>query len=415
MSSGQIKVIKIGGSIFRKENVIDIAEFVVKNFEPYKTIIVVSALGRPPYPYSTDELLRLFEEFKNNNSNCTIESKLSNQLMDISKSFVVSCGENIAAGLLAFAINYVNPLYRAIPLNAFQSGIITTSKAEDADIIDVNVTNIINLMEEKFTPVICGFQGVSKEGYITTLKRGGTDITAAFIAKIVKSQEIHIIKDVEGLKSAPPSIVPNSITIEKCHLDELAESSYNGNPIINPEAINIIQETDTKVIIRSIFSDKYTTSSKNTTPDNLVSNLSVKENVTKFAIFLPPQMKNKTQILDTSLNKIYQNRISLDFINLDIPNNIVSFIVDNNQEEKIRNILKDLSLDFKTIHKLSKVSVIGYNMRGKPGVMYRINKALLSEKVLIIQAQDSHISISLLVPEKFMKTTIKSLHREFFE
>ncbi|MCS7244033.1 MAG: hypothetical protein RMJ36_04805, partial [Candidatus Calescibacterium sp.] len=278
MTYNDIKVVKIGGSIFKQENLLNIAQFIVTNFEPYKTIVVVSALGRSPYPYSTDSLLSLFTPFKIHNYNTLIE---------LSKSFVVSCGENIATGLLSFAINYLNPEFKAIPLNAFQSGIITTQNPTNSDIVDIKIENIKNLIENKFTPVICGFQGVSPEGYITTLKRGGTDITAAYIAKFVKSKEIHIIKDVDGLKSAPPEIVPNSITVEKCHIDELAEASYNGNPVINPEAINLLQQTNIKIFIRSIFSDKYTTCGKDIISQHLVSNLSIKENITKFVIFLP--------------------------------------------------------------------------------------------------------------------------------
>lgn len=404
-----MKVVKIGGSVFKKENIINLAEFIVKNYEPYKTIIVVSALGRSPYPYSTDELINLFVEFKQNHSNG------NNYLLDLSKSFVVSCGENIAAGLLSFAINYLNPEFKAIPLNAFQANIITTDNPIDSDIITIEIDNILRLLENKFTPVICGFQGVSKSGKLTILKRGGTDITAAFITKLMKANEIHIIKDVDGLKSAPPNIVPHCITIEKCNIDELAEATMNGNPVVNPEAINILQETNTKIIIKSIFSEKFSLSSKEIVPTQLVSNISNKDNITKFVIYLPSQMKNKTLVLDKVLKEIFENSISLDFINLDVFNNLASFIVNNNQVEKIKQILDNNQLHYKTMGRLSKVSIIGYNMRGKPGIMYRINKALLNEKISIIQAQDSHISISLLVPLKYLATTIKALHQEFFE
>lgn len=401
-----IKVVKVGGSVFKKENLINLVEFIVSNFEPYRTVIVVSALGRSPYPYSTDELLKLFSDFNGYKASF---------LLDISKSFVISCGENIATGLLSFAINYIKPEFRAIPLNSFQTGIITTESPINSDIIEIKIENILNLIENKFTPVICGFQGVSKTGNITTLKRGGTDITAAFIAKSLKSKEIHIIKDVDGLKSAPPHIVPNSITIEKCHIDELAEASYNGNPIINPEAINILYNTNINIYIRSIFSDKYTISSSNIFSNNLVSTLSNKENISRFLIFLPPYIRKKTYILDSSLKNIYDNQISLDFINLDILNNLASFVVENNHIEKVRQILEDLSISYKIIKNLSKVSVIGYNIRGKPGIMYKINRALLNEKVSILQAQDSHISISLLVPQKYSTLTLNCLHKEFFE
>ncbi len=407
IDSTTIKIVKVGGSVFRRENLIDLAEFIINNFEPYSTIIVVSALGRSPYPYSTDELLKLFPSYSKDSYN--------SDLMDLSRAFVVSCGENIATGLLAFAINYINPNFRAIPLNAFQSGIITTNKTMNSDIITIDIQNILRLMRNKFTPVICGFQGVSKEGNLTTLKRGGTDITAAFLAKLTKSSEIYIIKDIDGLKSAPPNIVPNCITINHCHIDELAEATYNGNPIVHPEAVNILQNTNIKTIIKSIFSENFTECSKDILPSGIVTNISNKENITKFIIFLPPHMKSKTNLLDKALNEIYLSSISLDFINLDLLNNIASFIVDNENVEVVKIILESLQVRYRVINRLSKVSIIGYNMRGKPGVIYRINKALLNQKISIIQAQDSHISLSLLVPNKFLFSTIKALHKEFFE
>lgn len=400
-----IKVVKIGGSIFRKENLVELAEFIVKNYKPHETIIVVSALGRSPYPYSTDELLRLFPEQVNGND----------FLLDLSKSFVISCGENIATGLLAFAINNINPNFKAIPLNAFQSGIITTNTPVNADIVEIQKDRILRLMESGFTPLICGFQGVSQEGNLTVLKRGGTDITAAFIAKVLKASEVHIIKDVDGLKSAPPNIVPNAITIEKCHIDELAEASHNGNPVVNPEAVEILQTTNIPIFIKSPFSLNYTVASKQTVPQRIVNNISHKDQIAKFVIFLPPHTKQKTYILDKNLQDIYQNSISLDFINLDLLNNIASFVVDKKDISKIKEILENNNLKYRVIKNLSKISVIGYNMRGKPGVMYRVNKALLKEKIFILQAQDSHISLSLLVPQKFVIQTIKSLHQEFFE
>ncbi|MFN4220518.1 MAG: ACT domain-containing protein [bacterium] len=404
-----LKVIKIGGSVFRKENLIELAEFIVKNYEPYKTVIVVSALGRSPYPYSTDELINLFKDFNNG------KEVKDNYLIDLSKSFVISCGENIATGLLAFAINNINPNFKAVPLNAFQSGIITTNNPINADIIDVQKERILELINAGYTPVICGFQGVSQEGNLTILRRGGTDITAAYIAKRLQAQEIHIIKDVDGLKSAPPNIVKNAITIDKCHIDELAEASHNGNPVVNPEGVNILQKSNIPIIIKSPFGGNYTFVSSQPNKNLIITNISNKDNVIKFVIFLPAHIKQKTQILDKCLQEIYQNSISLDFINLDILNNIASFIVENADKDKVEKILQINKVKYRTIKRLSKISVIGYNMRGKPGVMYRVNKALLNQKIFILQAQDSHISLSLLVPTKFTIQTVQSLHNEFFE
>jgi len=150
-------ILKIGGSVFLKDNILDIANFILSKFKETKLIIVVSAIGRSPYPYSTDELIKTF------NSIIDINNK-EDELIKLSKSFVISCGENISAGLIATVLNILNKDIKAIPLNAFQSRIITTDNPIDADIIDIEENIILNLIDNGYTPVICGFQGVSEKG-----------------------------------------------------------------------------------------------------------------------------------------------------------------------------------------------------------------------------------------------------------
>lgn len=412
-------ILKIGGSVFLKDNILDIANFILSKFKETKLIIVVSAIGRSPYPYSTDELIKTF------NSIIDINNK-EDELIKLSKSFVISCGENISAGLIATVLNILNKDIKAIPLNAFQSRIITTDNPIDADIIDIEENIILNLIDNGYTPVICGFQGVSEKGYLTTLKRGGTDITAAFLAKKLKPyfnlKGVYIIKDIDSLKIAPPNIIENPISIDYCNYDELTEITYNGSQVVHNDAVNILHSDNIPLIITSVNSTKQTIINSNYNPTKLITNISVKENITKFSLIFPKEKKELPLYLDYILTKINQQNISLDFITLDIFNRKASFIVDKNYSNTILTIIedfnkklanKDKKIEYKVLNKVCKVSVIGYGIRGKPGIMNRINKALLKNKIIILQAADSHISISLLIPCKYLKLTVEAIYNEF--
>jgi len=269
-------ILKVGGSVFLKDNILDIANFILSKFRETKLIIVVSAIGRSPYPYSTDELIKTF------NSIIDINNK-EDELIKLSKSFVISCGENISAGLIATVLNILNKDIKAIPLNAFQSKIITTDNFVDADIIDIEENIILDLIDKGYTPVICGFQGVSKKGYLTTLKRGGTDITAAFLAKKLKPyfnlKGVYIIKDIDSLKIAPPNIIENPISIDYCNYDELTEITYNGSQVVHNDAVNILHSDNIPLIITSVNSTKQTIINNNYNPTKLITNISVKQNL----------------------------------------------------------------------------------------------------------------------------------------
>jgi len=412
-------ILKVGGSVFLKDNILDIANFISNKFRETKLVVVVSAIGRSPYPYSTDELIKTFNSMVNLNA-------IEDELIELAKSFVVSCGENICAGLLAAVLNILNKDIKAIPLNAFQSKIITTDNPVNAEIIDIEENIILDLINNGYTPIICGFQGVSRKGYLTTLKRGGTDITAAFLAKKLKShfnfKGVYIIKDIDSLKIAPPNIIDNPISIDYCNYDELTEITYNGSQVVHNDAVNILHSDNIPLIITSVNSNNQTIINSSYNPDRLITNISVKENITKFSLVFPKEKKDLPIYLDYILSKINQQNISLDFITLDIFNRKASFIVDKNYSNVILNIIedfnkklanKDRKIEYKILNKVCKVSVIGYGIRGKPGIMNRINKALLKNKIIILQAADSHISISLLIPCKYLKLTVEAIYNEF--
>ncbi|MGB9638408.1 MAG: aspartate kinase [bacterium] len=418
--SKDLVILKVGGSVFLKDDISSIAKYIINKFKDSNLVVVVSAIGRSPYPYSTDELLKNF-------NNIIYDNILNNELIKISKSFVISCGENISAGLLAAAINSINNEVKAIPLNAFQAKIITTENPVDADIIDIEEQGILNLINNNYIPIVCGFQGVSLKGYLTTLKRGGSDITAAFLAKKLKNyfnlKGVYIIKDIDSLKSAPPNIINNPLPIDYCNYDELTEITYNGSQVVHNDAVNILHSYNIPLIIKSINSDNQTLVSNDFNSNRLITNISVKEDIVKFSLTFPKEKKDLPIYLDYILTKINQKNISLDFIILDIFNRKASFVVDKNYYKIISNIMDDFNnqlkdnnkkVDYKILSKVSKVSIIGYGIRGKPGIMNRINKALLKNKIIILQAADSHISISLLIPSKYVKLTVESIYNEFY-
>ena len=160
-----------------------------------KPVVVVSAMGRKGEAYATDTLLSLVDDnFKNNNKSA--------------QDLLMCCGEIISSVVLC------NDLYKhgitAVPLTGGQAGIITNDVHTNAQAIDVDTSNIMKILESGKVPVVTGFQGVTKEGFFTTLGRGGSDTSACILGVALNAKEIDIYTDVDGIMTADPRMVEDA-------------------------------------------------------------------------------------------------------------------------------------------------------------------------------------------------------------
>lgn len=390
-----IVVQKFGGtSVSSENNRILVTKKIKKAIKDgYKPVVVVSAMGRKGSPYATDTLLSLVsEEFKINNP----------RALDL----LLSCGETLSTVVMC------NDLLRegveAVPLMGGEAGIRTDNNFNNASILDVNPKNVLKALEQGKVPVVAGFQGISEEGSITTIGRGGSDVTGAILGAALKAKEVQIYTDVDGIMTADPRIVSKASLIESISYDEVFQFADQGAKVIHPRAVEISRKYNIPLVIKNTLSDCEGTIISSYGEDNerIITGIT--------------HMSNRVQIRINGGSKehcnnifhiLAENEISIDLISVFINDKI--FTISEVDLDKFKNIAANYEIDYQYTESCSKISIIGSKMRGIPGVMSRILKALEEGNIDILQTADSHTTIWCLVESNKVKDAINLLHNEF--
>lgn len=390
-----IVVQKFGGtSVSSENNRILVTKKIKKAIKDgYKPVVVVSAMGRKGSPYATDTLLSLVnEEFKINNK----------RALDL----LLSCGETLSTVVMC------NDLLRegveAVPLMGGEAGIRTDNNFNNASILDVNPKNVLKVLEQGKVPVVAGFQGISEEGSITTIGRGGSDVTGAILGAALKAKEVQIYTDVDGIMTADPRIVSKASLIESISYDEVFQFADQGAKVIHPRAVEISRKYNIPLVIKNTLSDCEGTTISSYGEDNerIITGIT--------------HMSNRVQIRINGGSKehcnnifhiLAENEISIDLISVFVNDKI--FTISEVDLDKFKNIAANYEIDYQYTENCSKISIIGSKMRGIPGVMSRILKALEEGNIDILQTADSHTTIWCLVESNKVKDAINLLHNEF--
>ena len=364
----------------------------------YKPVIVVSAMGRKGEPYATDTLLSLIkDEFKKNN-------KLAADLL-------MSCGEIISSVVFASELDAEG--YKAVPMTGGQAGIITNENFGEAEVLKVNTSRILEIINSSAIPIITGFQGVSENGYFTTLGRGGSDVSAAIIGGALGAEEVEIYTDVDGIMTADPRIVSEASLIREISYNEVFQLADQGAKVIHPRAVEAAMRYNVKLSIKNTLNDcegtVITSSVSNREESKIITGITHMSDRVQIRILIERNKGN--QNYDDILDILGRNNISIDLINV-FPNEKI-FTIDDADKAFVYNLLNTLKLDYNKEEGCSKIAVVGSGMKGVPGVMARILKRLRNESVEILQTADSHMTIWCLVKSCNTEKAIVSLHREF--
>ena len=210
-----IIVQKFGGtSVSSKESRNKVSDKIIERYnEGHKVVVIVSAMGRKGDPYATDTLLEMINR-----------KATTNKEIDL----LISCGEIISAVVLA---NHLFERgYNATVLTGYQAGILTNSNFGNAEIININAENVIKHLNEDKIVIVAGFQGSNEYGEITTLGRGGSDISAVAIGNAINCSQVEIFTDVDGIMTADPNIVPNAKVLRRMCYSEVYQLAEDGYP-----------------------------------------------------------------------------------------------------------------------------------------------------------------------------------------
>ena len=362
--------------------------------EGYKPVVVVSAIGRAGNPYATDTLL-------------LTATSVCNLISPREKDLIMSCGELISAVVMVQTLKQLN--ITAVALNGMQAGIITDDNFNNANIMKIIPDNLLAISGRGEVPVVTGFQGVSENGEITTFGRGGSDTTASILAAALKADLIEIYSDVEGILTADPQKIKNATHIPNVSYTEAVEMANKGANVIHPQAVQIASKFNIPIRMFSTSNKDRVTIVHNLESLRPVTGITSKSEIIYAQIFPPKddESNNGLSIFQT----LADNDISVDFI--DITPDLISFIIDEDMEERFSEVLKQNNYNFKTEKEFSKISVIGSGMTGMPGVMAKIVKALSSKNIIIYECTDSYTTISCLIKKQDERKALEALHIEF--
>ncbi|WP_127487561.1 aspartate kinase [Paenibacillus ehimensis] len=370
--------------------------------QEYKTVVVVSAMGRRGEPYATDTLLDWIGQNGNN-------------LPARERDMLLCCGEFISAATLCSLLNAEG--IPAVALTGAQAGILTNDEFGNAQIVSIRPGRMLELLEQGNVVIVAGFQGETATGDFTTLGRGGSDTSATALGAALNAELVEIFTDVSGILTADPRIVEEARPLSVVSYMEICNMAHLGAKVIHPRAVEVAMNAGIPVRVRSTFSkDKGTLvthadalrNESDAVQDRFVTGIAHVPNISQIRV--APQEGS----YDLQLNvfkAMARQRISVDFINVN-PSGVVYTVFDH-EAERAAETLQGMGYTPHITPNCAKVSIIGAGMNGVPGIMAHIVEALTEEDIQILQSADSNTTIWVLVQGDDMVKAVRALHRKF--
>jgi aspartate kinase len=402
MSKGLV-VQKYGGSsVANVERIQKVAQRVVSyQKRGYGLVVVVSALGD-----TTDELVELADK---------INSNPSEREMDM----LLSTGEQISVALLAMAIHKLGA--QAISFTGAQVGIITDTSHTRARIIKINADKIKEELKKGKIVIVAGFQGVTLNQDITTLGRGGSDLTAVALAKELAAGSCEIYTDVEGIYTTDPRIEPKARKIKEITYDEMLEMASLGAQVMQARSIEVAKKFNVPLHVRSSFSTKTGTmiiKEVKMMEEVVVSGITLNKNQAKITLCGVP---DKPGVAVRLFQDLAVAGVSVDMIVQNVSHTRltdISFTIAKADSAKASKITKAVakkigSSDVLLDEDIARVSIVGVGMKSHHGVAAKMFGIMADNDINIEMISTSDISISCIIKKKFAETAVKKLHEEF--
>jgi aspartate kinase len=397
VKTGTVSVLKFGGTSLATPETRAIARRrVVDALTDGGAVAVVSAMGRSPAPYATDTLLDLVGNEASGTQNADL---------------LLAGGEIIAAAV--FARELEGDGTPALALTGAQAGIVTDERFGDATILRVNAQPLRDLLRRGVVPVVAGFQGASESGAITTLGRGGTDLSAIAIGEALGAERVDIYTDVAGVMTADPRRVADARTIERATLEEVSELAQHGAKVMHHKAAERARRAGTRYRIADLRTSRGTLVDETVDHHRPVTGVALSGLLTWVRV-IRGDVENPTRRMETELemfHRIAEAGISIDQVTINQAG--VAFVVDGDRGSEVRRLLGDLNLAVRVREGCAKLSVVGNGMREAPGVIYETTAALADANVEIIHCTDSNVTISILVPLQDGERAEQAVHRRF--
>jgi len=391
-----------GSSVANPERIKRVAQRVIDTKRRgAEVVVVVSALGD-----KTDELLRLAGQ---------ITSEPAERELDM----LMATGEQVSVALLAMAIHHMGE--DAVSFTGAQIGILTDGTHTRARLVDINTQRVVNELARSRIVIVAGFQGVNLNQDITTLGRGGSDLTAVALAKALKADACEIFTDVEGVFTADPRIVPQAHKLDAITYDEMFEMASLGAQVMQARSIFVAKRFNVPIHVRSSFTQRegtMITKTAKSMEDVVVSGITLQKHEAKVTIRDVP---DKPGMAARIFHDLAENEINIDMIVQNVSREgttDVSFTVVRSSLAATLRVARAVahrigSGEVTTDESVAKVSVVGIGMRSHSGVASRMFETLAREHINIEMISTSEIKISCVVRRQHAERAVRALHRAF--
>ncbi len=358
-------------------------------------VVVCSAIGRAPDPYATDTLAKLVEPVRGGPN----------------RDLLMACGETIACAVFAELLVSLGVAAQAV--TGGQAGFISDESWGDAKIVSIDPTHVRRLIQNRVIPVVTGFQAISLNGATTTLGRGGSDLSAIALGDALGADSVEIYTDVSGVMTADPKRIAGAHTVERVNYAEMVELAGNGAKVMHHKAAQYAHDTSTPYLVKGLRSNVGTTIDDGAPidRDQPVTGITSLRDVTFFRIIQGEDVEHRAELDLKIFERLAERGISVDMINVNVAG--VFFVCDSENVDAVRAELGNLNLALRVRANCAKLSIVGAGMRGTPGVMYQIVRAITEAGVEIIHSTDSNITVSVLIPEDDTLRAEQALH-DFF-
>jgi aspartate kinase len=332
---------------------------------------------------------------------------------------LLSTGERVTIALLAMAIQALG--HKAQSFTGRQAGILSDSVHTKARIEKITCSRVTEALREGNIAVVAGFQGINERSDVTTLGRGGSDLTAVAVAAALKADFCDIYTDVDGVYTTDPNMVPQARKLDKISYDEMLEMASLGAKVLQTRSVEFAKKYNVPVRVLSSFNDNPGTLVTKEDPDMekvVVSGVAYDKNQVKVTVTGVP---DKPGVAAKIFNTISDNNVIVDMIIQNIGEGgltDMSFTVPKTDAKKIAEVMKKVVAEIgargvSVQEDIAKVSIIGVGMRSHSGVASKMFSAMAKDGINIMMISTSEIKISIVIDAKYTELAVRTLHETF--
>ena len=355
-------------------------------------------------------------------------SGVTNQLIEQAEFFtktpvgremdvLLSSGERVTSALLAIALNAKG--HPAIAFSGRGAGIVTDEFHTKARIVSIDPKSMQEALKQGKIVVVAGFQGISTAGEVTTLGRGGSDLSAVAVAGALNADLCEIYTDVDGVYTTDPRIEPKAKKLDRISYDEMLELASLGAKVLQNRSVELAKKLNVNLVTRSSFNDHEGTliTGEEKMEDAVISGIALDKNQARITI---RNVEDRPGVAAEIFSALASKEINVDMIVQNIGRNgetNLGFTVPQNELETAYKVMKEVNPNPNSIIEsdadIVKVSLVGVGMKSHSGIASKAFKTLADEGINIQMISTSEIKISMIVEAKYGELAVRALHKAY--